>query len=63
MKYVQKKADIARTHRAVAEDLAKYGDNERKTLYVVYDPEHIVDEDTFLEPIRSRPGTMVRFIR
>lgn len=64
LKYVRKKADVRPITRAIAEDITKYGDNQRRVLYVVYDPSRIItDEQEFSDPIVSRPAMMVRFVR
>jgi hypothetical protein len=64
LKYVRKKEDIRQIGAAIAEDITKYGDNERNVLYVVYDPEHLItDEREFAEPILKRPTMQVRFVR
>jgi hypothetical protein len=64
LKYVRTKADVRPITKAIAEDITKYGDNERRVLYVVYDPSHIVTEEKeFSAPIVARPGMLVRFIR
>ena len=45
-------------------DITKYGDNARRTLFVVYDPFHLIlNEARFATPIESRREMMVRFIR
>lgn len=63
-KYVRKKADIAQINEAIAADITKYGDNQRRVLFVVYDPEHlIIDEAAFRKPIEARPEMLVCIIR
>lgn len=64
MKYVRKRTDIRQITEDIAADITKYGDNGRRTLFVVYDPGHlIVDEAAFSEPIERRPDMRVRFVR
>jgi hypothetical protein len=64
LKYVRKKEDIRQIGAAIAEDITKYGDNDRNVLYVVYDPEHLItNEKEFAEPILKRATMQVRFIR
>ena len=64
LKYVREKLDIRPITEAIASDITKYGDNERRVLYVVYDPRHLVtDERAFAAPIERRPTMLVRFIR
>ncbi len=64
LKYVRKKSDLVPITDAIAGDITKYGDNGRRTLFVVYDPEHVIANDNeFARPVQSRFGMMVRFIR
>jgi 7-cyano-7-deazaguanine synthase in queuosine biosynthesis len=63
LKYVRKKEDIRQIGAAIAEDITKYGDNQRNVLYVVYDPGHLItDQREFAEPVLSRPTMHIRFI-
>jgi len=64
MKYIRKRADVHPITEAIASDITKYGDNDRRVLYVVYDPFHIiVDERSFSEPIVQRQQMHVCFVR
>jgi hypothetical protein len=64
LKYVRKKEDIRKIGAAIAEDITKYGDNQRNVLYVVYDPGHLItDERSFAAPVLKRPTMQVQFIR
>jgi hypothetical protein len=64
LKYVRKRADLRPITKDVAEDITKYGDNARRVLYVVYDPNHkITDEVEFRRPLRSRPSMFMAFVR
>jgi hypothetical protein len=64
MKFVREKKDIRPITKDIAEDIVKYGDGGRRTLFVVYDPfHHITNEDEFSEPIVRRPTMLVRFVR
>lgn len=63
MKYVRKKADVARIQADIAEDITKYGDNGRRVLFVVYDPQHLVDEAPLSEAVLRRSEMVIRFIR
>jgi hypothetical protein len=64
MKYIRKSEDIRRVTEDIAADLTKYGDNERRTLFVVYDPQHLIlNEREFSEPILNREGMQVAFLR
>lgn len=64
LKYVRQRAGIRPITKDIAEDITKYGDNERRVLYVVYDPNHLVtDEQAFSEPILKRLDMLVHFVR
>jgi hypothetical protein len=64
LKYVREKRDVARVLGEIAQDITKYGDNQRRVLYVVYDPGHLVsDEAAFMEPMSSRPEMELAFVR
>jgi hypothetical protein len=64
LKFVRQRRDVRIITEDIAADLVKYGDNERRTLFVVYDPaRHVTDEHEFAEPIVRRPGMFVQFIR
>lgn len=63
-KYVRTKRDIQPITEAISSDITKYGDNDRRVLFVVYDPKHLVlDEASFAEPIERRANMLVRFVR
>lgn len=64
LKYVRKKADIRQVTEDIAADITKYGDNHRYVLYVVYDPSHLITNETeFSAPICQRETMMVHFLR
>jgi 7-cyano-7-deazaguanine synthase in queuosine biosynthesis len=64
LKYVRKKEDIRPITKDIAEDITKYGDNNRRVLYIVYDPQHlIVNESQFTNDIIKREYMKVEFIR
>lgn len=64
LKYVRKKTDIRAITEAIAADITKYGDNERRTLFVVYDPYHLItDEEEFASDILKRSDMWVGFVR
>jgi 7-cyano-7-deazaguanine synthase in queuosine biosynthesis len=64
MKYVRTKKDILPISEAIAADITKYGDSGNRVLYAIYDPHHlIVDETTFSMHILRRENMMVRFVR
>lgn len=63
LKYVRKKANIHPITEAIAADITKYGDNQRRVLYIIYDPyRFIVDKRAFAEPIHKRDGMRVHFL-
>jgi hypothetical protein len=60
----RKKADVHPITEAIASDITKYGDNNRRAFFVVYDPaHHVVDEADFSKQILKRPTMRVHFIR
>jgi hypothetical protein len=64
LKYVRKKPDINKISEAIAADIVKYGDNQRRVLFLVYDPAHLVtDERSFAEPVVKREEMQLEFIR
>jgi 7-cyano-7-deazaguanine synthase in queuosine biosynthesis len=64
LKYVRKKTDIRQITEDIAGDITKYGDNNRRVLYIVYDPVHLItNENKFSEPINQRETMMVHFLR
>lgn len=64
LKYIRTKTDINPITEAIAADITKYGDNDRRVLYVIYDPSHLlIDEDAFAEPIVRRETMWVCFVR
>jgi hypothetical protein len=63
LKYVRERKDVGVAARAVAEDITRYGDIGRRVLFVVYDPDHLIDDETFADPIERHPGMFVRFVR
>jgi hypothetical protein len=63
-KYARKKDGLAKISDAIAADITKYGDSQRRVLFVIYDPDRlIVDEQAFCEPIRKRPTMQVHILR
>ena len=63
-KYVRKKTDLRQISEAIAADITKYGDNKFRVLFVVYDPQHLITDDTaFSEPIVVRKSMQVAFVR
>jgi hypothetical protein len=64
MKYVRTKKDIGPISEAISSDITKYGDNEQRVLYVVYNPNHLITDDgAFSKPVQQRPAMMMRFVR
>jgi hypothetical protein len=64
LKYVRETSDMPKITDAIASDITKYGDNGRKTLYVVYDPKHrIPDDDRFRNDIEKHEGMIAAIIR
>ncbi|MGC1649216.1 MAG: hypothetical protein WA741_25625 [Candidatus Sulfotelmatobacter sp.] len=63
-KYVRKKEDLRPISEAISSDITKYGDNQFRVLFVVYDPHHLItDETAFGAPILARRNMLVGFIR
>lgn len=63
LKYIRKKTDVRPITEDIAADITKYGDNNRRVLYVVYDPGMIIiDRPKFSEQITRRPTMRVHFI-
>ena len=63
LKYIRKDQGIARISKDIAEDLTKYGDNNRRVLFVVYDPDRVViDESTFCEPVKLRLNMIIHIV-
>jgi hypothetical protein len=64
LKYVRKREDLHPITEAIAADITKYGDNRRRTLFIIYDPCHLItDEEQFSEPILRRAEMTISFIR
>lgn len=64
LKYVREKSDIRTITEDISSDITKYGDNNKRVLFVVYDPNHhIVNEQQFSRQIVSRETMTVAFIR
>jgi hypothetical protein len=63
LKYVRRRTDVGPIVEAIAADITKYGDNGRRTLFVVYDPGGLlIDKREFAQPITRHDGMMVRFL-
>ncbi|BAZ29294.1 7-cyano-7-deazaguanine synthase [Cylindrospermum sp. NIES-4074] len=64
LKYVRKREDVRKINEAISADITQYGDNQRRVLFVVYDPNHLItDEQAFSEPIHRREEMRVSFVR
>lgn len=64
LKYVREKKDLGQIREAIAADITKYGDNNQRILFIVYDPYHLItNEIEFSEPVLKREEMMVRFLR
>lgn len=64
LKYVRRKSGISKISKDIAEDLTKYGDNGRRVLFVVYDPDRvIIDEAAFMEPVQRREDMLISILR
>jgi 7-cyano-7-deazaguanine synthase in queuosine biosynthesis len=64
LKYVRQRREVRVAGAGIAEDITKYGDNGRKVLFVVYDPDHhITDEDEFGKPLEKRNDMFLRVMR
>jgi hypothetical protein len=64
LKYVRKSNDIRKLTEEIAADITKYGDNNRRTLFIIYDPTHRIGEDAVLKAdIERHEGNLVTIIR
>jgi 7-cyano-7-deazaguanine synthase in queuosine biosynthesis len=64
LKYVRKDRGTRQISEDIAADITKYGDNQRRVLFVVYDPDRvIVDDRAFSEPVDRREDMFMAFIR
>jgi hypothetical protein len=64
LKYVRQRTDVRRITEDIAADLTKYTSNKRRTLFVVYDPQHLIpDDDAFSTDILACPHALVAFVR
>jgi hypothetical protein len=63
-KYVRKKYGVAHITDDIAADITKYGDQQLRVMFAIYDPERVVvDEDGFSAPLLTRPNMVMEFIR
>jgi 7-cyano-7-deazaguanine synthase in queuosine biosynthesis len=64
LKYVRKDRGTRQISKDIAADITKYGDNQRRVLFVVYDPDRvIVDDRAFSEPVEKREDMYMAIIR
>lgn len=64
LKYVRERKDLGSIREAIASDITKYGDNNQRVLFIVYDPKHlIINEADFAEPVNLRETMIIRFLR
>jgi hypothetical protein len=63
-KYVRKRYGVAHITDHIAADITKYGDQQLRVLFVIYDPERVVtDEDGFSAPLLTRSNMVMEFVR
>lgn len=63
LKYVRERRGILQITEDIAADITKYGDNRRRTLFVVYDPKHLITDDKEFSAPMSHRGMLTRFVR
>ncbi len=64
LKYIRSSTDVRKATEEIAADITKYSDNNRRSLFVIYDPDRrIVDETTFIFDIQRHDGNLVKIIR
>jgi hypothetical protein len=63
LKYIRKPTDVRKAIEEIAADITKYSDNDRRTLFAVYDPDGLVkDRDAFSTDIERHHGNLVCII-
>lgn len=63
LKYVRKKSNIREITEAIASDITKYSDSGARVLFVVYDPNGLIQSrEMFAKQIVSRTNMRVSFI-
>jgi hypothetical protein len=63
-KYVKEGKNIYRITEEISSDITKYADSNRRILFIIYDPYHLVTDDKeFAAPIVERRNMGVEFIR
>ena len=65
LKYARaKSASPGRISDEIAADITKYGDSRKRALFLIYDPNRLIqDDDGFTHPIRSHDGMHAELIR
>jgi len=64
LKYIRTSSDVRKATEEIAADITKYGDNGRRTLFAIYDPDRRIAEDAaFVSDIQRHDGTLARIIR
>jgi hypothetical protein len=64
LKYARSSSDIRNISEDISADITKYGDSGRRSLFVIYDPNHnLIDEDNFVLDIQRHEGNLVTIIR
>ncbi len=64
LKYIRTSSDVRKATEEIAADITKYGDNKRRTLFAIYDPDRRITEDsTFVSDIQRHDGNVARIIR
>lgn len=63
LKYIRTKSDIRQITEDIAADITKYGDQGIKVLFIVYDPDRLIrDETRFKMDIQKHEGMLVSLI-
>lgn len=64
LKYIRTSKDVRNATEEIAADITKYSDNNRRTLFVVYDPTGLLkDQQAFSADIERHHGNLVCIIR
>ena len=63
LKYIRSSSDVRKATEEIAADITKYGDNRRRTLFAIYDPDrYIADNSAFVSDIQRHDGNIARII-
>ena len=64
LKYIRQKTDINQITEDIAADITKYGDNNRFTIFIIYDPSHLlVEENEFRITFKKYSFIRIEFVR